>query len=223
MKRNYTIDALRTVVALFVILLHTTASYMYAQTNDLSFWFPATINAFTHVAVPIFVIISGSFLLGRDEPLDTFLKKRAVRILIPLIFWSGIYLTYRILTSHIDGVEIDPKLLIKSIINGEPYYHLWYLYMLLGLYFATPFLNLSIQYYGKKTIFILALSLCLFATFNDLYDTIYHNKPFFMLWFIPYLSYFLFGYLLKDLKLSHKYTFPLYIVLSTRVLNKFSY
>ncbi len=101
MVRNYKIDTLRTITALLVILLHTTANYMYTQIDNLSFWVVATLNAFTQVAVPIFVMISGSFLLGRDEDLKPFLKKRVVRILPPLIFWTIIYLFYRTLTSQI--------------------------------------------------------------------------------------------------------------------------
>lgn len=215
MERNYTIDALRTIAALLVVLLHCSASYMYAQTNDLNFWGASVINAFTRVSVPIFVLISGSFLLGRVESLKVFFKKRASRVLIPLIFWSVFYLIYKGFVFYFMTGSFPFKELKNSIIFGDPFYHLWYLYMLLGLYLVTPFLNLFIQSTSRRSVWILAVGLTLLGIVNTFYDTIYHNKPFFMLWFIPYLGYFLLGYLFKDFKVKRPYLpFLIYIVLS---------
>jgi surface polysaccharide O-acyltransferase-like enzyme len=43
-------------------------------------------------------------------------------------------------TSYQEG-EFDAYRAAKSVLAGYPYYHLWYLYMIMGLYAMTPFLS----------------------------------------------------------------------------------
>ena len=85
MKRNYTIDTLRTIATLLVILLHVSAEYVtYAtkhQILDTSFWIGNIIDSFSRIGVPLFVLISGMFLLGRNESFKQSYQKRASRML----------------------------------------------------------------------------------------------------------------------------------------------
>ena len=41
--------------------------------------------------VSLFLIFSGVLLLGRDEPVGVFFKKRFLRILPPFLFWSLVH------------------------------------------------------------------------------------------------------------------------------------
>lgn len=71
-----------------VILIHVSGVHlregMAFQNYDFSFWSANFINSFCRVCVPIFVLISGAFLVGRIEGFEISYRKRASRILIPL-------------------------------------------------------------------------------------------------------------------------------------------
>lgn len=206
MKRNYTIDTLRTIATLLVILLHVSAEYVIKGMNDLtfdtSFWIGNIVDSFSRICVPLFVLISGMFLVGRNETFEQSYQKRASRILIPLITWTIIYLLYQISISFITDNAIDIKSILISAILGNPFYHMWYLFMIIGLYLITPVINNSISKASRNNLWIVATLLLLFGMLNSSYDKFMNNKSFFILWFVNYLGYFILGYLIKDSKRS---------------------
>ena len=204
MKRDYTSDTLRTIAALMVVLVHVVADYvnlaMKSDNFNLSFWVSNIVDSFCRICLPIFVMISGMFLLGRTETFRDSYRKRASKILIPLIFWTIIYLVYLVVLRLFAGVDPDADTLLKSVILGQPFYHMWYLFMIIGLYLITPILNNSIYYVSRNTLWTVAILLLLFGMINSSYDQILSNKVSFILWFVNYLGYFIMGYLIKDSK-----------------------
>lgn len=204
MKRNYTIDTLRTLATLLVILLHVSAGYVITGKNNLSFdtsfWIGNIVDSFSRICVPLFVLISGMFLVGRNETIKQSYQKRASRILIPLISWTIIYILFRVSLSFITGNPIDIKSLLGSVILGKPYYHMWYLFMIIGLYLITPILNNSISNVSRNTLWTVAILLLLFGMLNSSYDKFLNNNVSFILWFVNYLGYFILGYLIQDSK-----------------------
>ena len=209
MNRNYSIDTLRTIATLLVILIHISAGYVITGKNDLvfdtSFWIGNIVDSFSRICVPLFVLMSGMFLVGRNESFKQSYQKRASRILIPLISWTIIYIVYRVAIPFITDNPIDIKTLLVTVISGRPYYHMWYLFMIIGLYLITPILNNSISYVSRNTLWTVAILLLLFGMLNSSYDKILNNKVSFILWFINYLGYFILGYLIKDSKRSFSF------------------
>lgn len=53
---------------------------------------------------------------------------------LPLLIWNVVYLTY---VSHYTGLEID----WLSMFRQSPMYHLWFVYMIIGLYLILPLLQ----------------------------------------------------------------------------------
>ena len=129
MHRDIKFDALRSIAMLMVILLHSTSMYIEKGLNEnfvsVEFWYANLINSLSRVCVPTFIMISGRFLLGRDEGFFLSYKKRATKLIPPLVIWTIVYLVY---AHYSDNVPI--KSLILKIIYGKPYYHILYLYML---------------------------------------------------------------------------------------------
>lgn len=204
MNRNYTIDTLRTIATLLVILLHVSSEYVIVEKNNLtldtSFWIGNIVDSFSRICVPLFVLISGMFLVGRKETFTESYQKRVSRILIPLISWTIIYILYRVSISFMGGTQIHLKSLLSSVILGRPFYHMWYLFMIIGLYLITPILNNSISYISRNSLWIVAILLLLFGMLNNSYDKFLNNQVTFILWFVNYLGYFILGYLIKDSK-----------------------
>lgn len=88
--------------------------------------------------VPILVMISGSLFLSRDISLERLYKKNILKLVIVFIIWSLCYSSiFNIIVSY------SLKNFISAFIKGH--YHLWFLYMIIGLYMITPFLRKIIE------------------------------------------------------------------------------
>lgn len=101
------------------------------------------------LGVPLFVMLTGALLLNpnRDnEPLRVFYKKRLDRIALPFIFWTVLYFawTFTVLAKPLTLYSIGQGLI------GGSYYHLWYLYLLMGLYAVTPVLRVLVKHLDRK-------------------------------------------------------------------------
>ena len=99
------IDALRIIACLMVIFNHTNdrGFYRYAldDLHSIIWWFDTFFSAACKAGVPVFFMITGANLLGKQESYTkTF--SRAKKILLCLITWSLIYF-------FIDWLKINLK------------------------------------------------------------------------------------------------------------------
>jgi surface polysaccharide O-acyltransferase-like enzyme len=153
--RSLPVEFIRTVAIVLVILLH--AAIEPVQLADemspagVSLWW--TVNVYSSLArpaVPLFVMLSGVLLLQPSkaaEPLKDFFKKRMKRIATPFLFWGIIYFIWRFLVNQ---EPFSYEQVITGVLTG-PYYHFWFLYMLIGLYLITPILRVVVAHAEWKT------------------------------------------------------------------------
>ncbi|NHC60172.1 acyltransferase [Paenalcaligenes suwonensis] len=192
------LDTARWMAALAVVLLHSAAVPLTSTaaygTQD---WYWANLyDAATRWCVPIFVMVSGVLLLdpAKHEGFASFYKKRGRRILPAIGFWSVFYLFWGAWMYHQQGVPMDAQAWLRKATSGEPYYHLWYLYMLVGLYLFAPYLRLLYQHCSARQSRYVVLFMLVLAMLQSLYREVQGNSyGFFLLWFLPYISYFLAG------------------------------
>jgi surface polysaccharide O-acyltransferase-like enzyme len=194
------IDNARSLSALAVVQIHIASSVAtdLPDWHSDAWWVATFFNALARWCVPVFVMVSGALLLvpGKaDEPLSTFYTKRASRILWPLLFWTAVFLVWNAAKQKAGGGHIDAGKLLRSAAMGRPHYHLWYLYMIVGLYLFTPFIRKLMQQLSAsqtKAFAVLCLSL---AMASLLFDT--WRGPgrgtLFLTWFLPYVGYFVLG------------------------------
>ncbi|MBW4890645.1 acyltransferase family protein [Mucilaginibacter sp. HMF5004] len=150
------INNLRVIALFAVVMLHTTSPVMEQfHKGPLSLWLVGDLyNSLTRFAVPVFVMISGALLLGREYELGDFLKRRLSRIIIPFLFWSLVYVAYMFYDEQVD-YSGDWWLTTKQVLHFLKYessYHLWYVYMLIGLYLFIPILNKFIRAATEKEV-----------------------------------------------------------------------
>jgi surface polysaccharide O-acyltransferase-like enzyme len=133
-------DRLRNLATVMVIGIHTAGSYAQEHTDyDTSAWWAANLwDSLCRPAVPIFIMLSGFLLLGKNYPLGDFLKRRFSRVVIPALFWMIIYSIYNYL-SHNDPDTIQKALLY--MVENHVHYHLWFIYLIVGLYLTYPILH----------------------------------------------------------------------------------
>jgi len=138
--RDPRLDALRVAAALAVVCVHTAAPVVVTHPDPQSWgwWLGNLADSLSRWCVPVFVMVSGALLLPKAsevEPLR-FYGERARRLLPPLLFWTVFYLAFSLRDRPLSAAQVA-----RELVSGTPYYHLWYLYMAVGLYLATPFLR----------------------------------------------------------------------------------
>src|ERR1039457_3873496 len=132
------INNLRLIALYAVIILHCSSPLLmqYGKVPLADWWTADFLNATVRFAVPVFVMITGALLLHREYEIGDFLKKRLTRVVVPFLFWSLVYIWYSWYNEEITfGTNIKQVL---HLLKYGSSYHLWYVYMLIGLYFFIP-------------------------------------------------------------------------------------
>ena len=161
------------------------------------------VSAFSFFAAPsigLFFMISGALLLPVNSSFAPFIKNRFIKIAIPLLFWSLIYLCLNLYTSSSEN-NIWQKILSLPF-TPQGHGILWFIYTLLGLYLLSPILSAWIKIATKREIeFILLLwviSLC--YPLIEGYIMVNESPTGILYYFSGYAGYFLLGYYLRQFK-----------------------
>jgi surface polysaccharide O-acyltransferase-like enzyme len=130
-ERTFYLDLLRILATLAVVFFHQTG---VAENPDIP-WsksFSLVCSGITRYSVPIFVMISGSLFLdnSRELSIKKLYTKNILRIVTSFFFWSAVYAIYH---------YTSPKLFLEALMTGR--YHMWFLYMIVGLYILVPLLR----------------------------------------------------------------------------------
>jgi surface polysaccharide O-acyltransferase-like enzyme len=197
-KKNY-IDYLRVLAITAVITIHVTASfYGRVQIRHFGWWLSDLFNAASRFSVPLFVMISGAVLLGREIGAYDFYKRRSSRLLPPIAFWTVFYIVFKLLCHEMTVNELFHYFEIVFA-TGEAYYHLWFFSMFACLMIFAPFINLFIS--GQRPSFddlsILLVVIFIFLVLNEFSSVLSEVRNVKIEWFkvFPwYLGYFIGGY-----------------------------
>lgn len=213
-SRNPNYDFLRIVCCFFIVILHVSGVYVnvvpetiekYGYSIDFNYPAVACIyNSISRFAVPCFLFLSGAFLLEQKnvEPV-AFYKKNLKKIVLPTIVFSILYLIYNILCCFL-GNEVDISEIgncIKKTLLGEPFYHMWYMYMLIMVYIMVPFVLMIKERLNEKAFEILTLVWFVCSVLSMSTST--HMFSYDIASAFCYMSYLPVGYILKN-KISRK-------------------
>lgn len=157
--------------------------------------------------VPVFFMISGALLLNRDYQLKDFFAKRILRILPPFIFWSIAYVTFEYFILRGNSFELwDYSIkVVNGLLHGSRY-HLWFVYVLIGLYLFVPILRKWIKNASDTEIkYFIFMWL---VTFLYAAPVIKDYLPrITLLNFSGYIGYFVLGYYLSKLAFNNRFVF----------------
>ena len=151
--RDSRLDLLRVILIVGVICIHTFCVLDLTVYPQYRTW-SLVLNTICHYAVPLFVMLSGIVLMDKcDEPFSQFYRKRLTRIIVPTLPAVLFFAALRIFR---DG---DSALIVlRETLLGRPYYHLWFAFMLFGVYLFMPFLARLVHEVHDG---VLALACCL--------------------------------------------------------------
>jgi surface polysaccharide O-acyltransferase-like enzyme len=166
-------------------------------------WFATVaIEVVNRWCVPLFVMVSGMLLLGprtvAQSPL-AFYRRRAARIAIPLVGWT---IFFRLFTEY-TRPHVSFEETVKAVYSGRPYFHLYFLFLIAGLYLVCPYLaraieGLSQRQLGAVTVGALVLGFLWGGVPPWLPPT--GGNAFSL--FVPFVGYFLAGCWLGRVRLS---------------------
>ncbi len=221
---GFSVDFVRVVAILLVVLVHA-AAYPYYLPENIT---PEVVNnwltvdaygALGFMGVPLFVMLSGALLLDAvktDEPMRVFYKKRFLRIGGPMIFWTIIYFWWSTIAMK---TTLTTNVILQGILSGS-YPHLWFLYLLVGLYLATPFLRAMVNHLTRnklKYLLILWFVGNVTVPFLNQFAPFGYNPVMFV--FTGWVGYYLLGtYLVESRMPKWKATVGLVIGLVTTIL-----
>lgn len=189
-------DRLRNLATVMVIAIHVAAPVAHVpQDIHSSWWWHGNFwNSISRPGVPLFVMLSGFLLLGKDYPLVVFLKRRFSRVVIPALFWMIIYSFYGYLAQNSPATVWEA---LRNIIIQPVHYHLWFIYLIIGLYLIYPILRPWIRE-ARERDFMYFFIMCMIGTWMYKIMAVFFNLPigiYFEL-FANNCGYFVLGYYL---------------------------
>ena len=212
------LNDMRILAALAIIVIHVTQFFIKipTTTDSPSWWIANFYLSLSSWGVPVFVMISGALLLSPNKTYATmsiFYKKRINRLLLPLAFWTIFYLFWSFFKSQVTDVPFNFNTIFFNLLNGEPYYHMWYLYMVFGLYLVTPYLRKLVKHSTKYELLILSMILMLMSIISVYTGADSQKSIIFIQKFPYYLGYFIAGHIILNSKLeiATKYLIFLFI------------
>ena len=156
-ERNIALDVTRIIAVLSVVMIHTSAGLVTSyEIGSPEFMWGNILDSVSRIGVPLFIMISGSLMLdeNRNVSIKGLLSHNIPNIVVLLIFWSGFYSIYfNVVAPTMRGETVNFRNALFSFIDG--YYHLWYLFMIIGLYFITPFLREFVRKENKRLVVFL--------------------------------------------------------------------
>ena len=159
-QREVWIDWMRVAACFMVMVVHATEPFYLGGEGTLiltksdAIW-ASFFDSFVRACVPLFVIASSYLQFPLHYSAGEFLRRRAVRILIPFAVWTLVY-------AFLWG---EPVTNLKSLLLNFNYAagHLWFVYMLIGIYLIMPLLSPWAEKVSKKELLVY-LGIC-FATY----------------------------------------------------------
>lgn len=200
------IDNLRVLATICVVFIHVSSPLLYRFEGkpDLNWWIGNIYDGTVRFCVPVFIMITGSLMLSKDYALNEFIKIKMMRIIIPFIFWSTIYLAYGLISKFFNEGYLTFSSILEYSLNSFVFgssYHLWYIYMIIGIYLFIPIISKWTKNCSENQIlyflFIWVISIIISQPSIQAY-----MPKFNLTYFSGFIGYLILGYYLSIKKLN---------------------
>ncbi len=156
-RRIVVYDVLRVIAICAVVMIHTAGTYVSVAASHTTWEFLCGnfLDSLARIGVPVFIMLSGALMLDEQREMPFSKVMRHVRTTaFLLVIWSLIYavlfyIAAPLLTHH----PIRWEKFVSNFVFGH--YHMWFLYMLIGLYLLIPVLRLFVKKTNAKTVLYL--------------------------------------------------------------------
>lgn len=224
-KRVYSFDFIRILATFMVIMIHTSGTFISSQNSGVfAFTVANFLDSLSQIAVPLFLMLSGALMLNEDKEVTIKRSlKYALNIFVLLCLWSVFYaVVSNFLMPLLRGQAISlnlPKFITDCLMG---HHHMWYLYLIIGLYLVTPLLRLFVKKSNKKILLYLIVLILVFQFLPPFVDLISGNlfgirifsiyiDQFKVYYLSEYLIYYIAGWFVANITLSKKHHIAVYI------------
>ncbi|MBR0394593.1 MAG: acyltransferase family protein, partial [Alistipes sp.] len=141
------VDWMRVAACFMVILVHATEPFYLGGEGSLiltkmdAFW-ASLFDSMVRACVPIFIVASSYLQFPLHYSSGEFFRRRAVRVLVPFLLWSSVYAL-----AWGEQSQNFQNLLFNFNYSAG---HLWFVYMLIGVYLLMPLLSPWAERVGKR-------------------------------------------------------------------------
>lgn len=206
--RVFSLDLLRVIACYLVIQVHAGEFFYIGEGNAViagndAHWV-GLLNSIGRSAVPLFIMLTGFFVLPVKDEMSSFFKKRFTRVAIPFVVWCIFYAFYKFFAGEIDIQTVFLNVLKIPVNFGTEVGHLWYVYMLIGLYLFIPIISPWIKQASQRgllfylTIWAITLLLpYIHQIFPEVLGECFWNNTPLLYYFSGFLGYAILGAYLK--------------------------
>lgn len=194
------LDLLRITACFFVVVNHTNSRLFMGNPPSLVWFISVIIFYISKTAVPIFIMVSGALLLGREESYKNNFR-RMFRVTLTLVLFSCYYFLITIKDfTPVTGTDIINffKILYSDSVTNA----FWYLYLYIGLLLMLPLLRKMIRCF-KNIDYIYFFSVSAITAFIlpvlfSFFKITPYNTTVITPLFNGYVTYFITGYYIEN-------------------------
>ncbi len=207
--RRSDFDFLRVMAMLAVVAIHCVMPIIMLKLPNDDSWVGADIiDNYLRWCVPVFIMLSGALLIRPQtfSRMKEFYRRRALRVLVPLLAWSVLYGLWTIIFL---GADVSLSAFLQAFAAGSPVggSHLYFLFIILGLYALAPFISLYASSVSPATFRRTSLALLAVASAWLLIQVqvLGRADDYTMLtWALPFVGYFMLGHSLADVRTTKR-------------------
>lgn len=157
-QKKYYLEVVR-IIALFFVMYNHSSTYMdFADKKGIGYGISFFLSMICKSAVPLFFMISGVLLLGKNESFSDILKKRVFRYIILIILFS--FLCY-IKSAMRNKAPFPLACFLEYIVKEPIYLPYWFLYSYLAFLVMLPILRPLAQNIPEKgVLYLILLQIC---------------------------------------------------------------
>jgi len=206
-QRRWALDVTRVVAVVGVAAIHAFGAMVTNPSirGSGSWWAAVVLDIGFIWVVPVFVMISGTLILERrqfEQGVASFYRRRLVRLAPALVAWSLFY--FFVIRTVVSGNPLTRDSLASFLLDGRPYTHLYFLWLIIGLYAVAPVLSAFLREGTPSRALIFAgvvLGVTVFTgSSSSVLGALGQARPLTLLaltqW-LPYVGYFLAGWALR--------------------------
>ena len=195
---------IRVAACLFIVLLHTlfASNVYFSETiTDSQLLASETVEHLLMWAVPMFLMVTGALLLKEERiiSMKKLFGKYIKRIVIAL-------LSFTLLFQILDYIHFEEHSLIKgwllNLFQGHSWAHMWYLYLMIGIYLMIPFYKMIASKSSINMIWYLIGVIVLFVSVLPLSEYAGLENGFYIPTSLIYPVYVFAGYALTQRNIS---------------------
>lgn len=138
-NKKLNIEYMRVIAILMTITIHVSNIYVnsFGKISNGYFLSSVIYNSLSRLCVPLFFMISGALLINKEYSPKKYFQK-IIKFVLLLVFWSLFYYIQQ------NGLSFQnfSRVLVNSFFNANmTSRHLWYMYAIIGIFIALPFVQ----------------------------------------------------------------------------------